>query len=148
MLLVRFRVWCIYEINGRWLLMLGVAREKSLAGRFEYSNYSILKSTTLLLRRYESLFLFGLFMMFSWIINKFINSVVKVFLACIFRIYSFYQFIINLAQISAFMLFTKMINKSKNTVVKKGRIKICNGSCCHSNCFKVISAECLRLRNL
>ena len=41
---------------------------------------------------------------------KFINSVVKVFFACIFKIYRFYLFIINLAQIGVFILFLQIIN--------------------------------------
>ena len=45
-------------------LVLGVAKDKSVAGRLEYSNCSILKSIILSLTRYESSFLFGLFTIF------------------------------------------------------------------------------------
>ena len=41
---------------------------------------------------------------------KHINSVVKVFFACILKMYCFYEFIINLVRIGAFMLFPRMIN--------------------------------------
>ena len=70
---------------------------------------------------------------------KFINSVVKVFFTCIFKMYHFYQFITNLVQIGEFMLFPKIINNNKNTVVKNGNFEICNGSCCHGNCSKIIN---------
>ena len=45
-------------------LVLGVAKEKSLAGRLEHSNFSILKSTIPLLTQCKSSFLFGLFTIF------------------------------------------------------------------------------------
>ena len=55
-------------------LVLGVAKEKSLAGRLEHSNCSILKSTISSLTRCKSSFLFGLFTIFHWIIKSLILS--------------------------------------------------------------------------
>ena len=41
-------------------------------------------------------------------------------------------------------MFAQMINNSKRIVVKNGKIEICNGSCCHSNCFKIINvSDCM-----
>ena len=45
-------------------LVLGGVKDKSLAERLEHCNWSILKSIILSLTRYESSFLFGLFMVF------------------------------------------------------------------------------------
>ena len=125
--------WCIHKINGKWLFSIRCSKRQVLARRLEYSNWSISKSTILSLTRYESWFLFDLSLNY-----KFINSVVKVFFNCIFRIYSFYQFIINFFQIGAFM-FPRIFNNSRNTVFKNGKFEICNGSCCHSSCFKIIN---------
>ena len=117
-------------------LVLGVAKDNSLAERLEYSNWSILKTyilslSVLSLIRYESSFLFGLFMIFHKL-SSLIPSMKMLFII-VFRIYRFYQFIINLVQIGAFMLFSQIINIRYNTFIKNGKFKICSGNCCHSN---------------
>ena len=99
-------------------LVSSVAKVKSLAGRLEYSNRSILTSTMLSITWYESSF-------YDLSLNdKFINFVVNVFFASIFVIYRFYQFILNLVQIGAFMLFPQMINNIRwpitATTIRKG----------------------------
>ena len=45
-------------------LVLGGAKDKSLVGRLEHCNWSILKPVILSLTRYQSLFLLGLFIVF------------------------------------------------------------------------------------
>ena len=89
-------------------LVLGVAKNKSLTGRLEYSNYSILKSTILSLTRYGSLFLFKLFMNFPWIISSLTPS-----RRCSLFVFSesTVLFIINLVQTESSMLL-KIINVS------------------------------------
>ena len=107
---------------------------------------SILKSTILLSTWYELSFLFGLFTIFSWIIRSLILS-----WRCSLLVFSksiVFQVIINLVQISAFMLLLQMINNNKNIVVKNGKIDICNGNCCHSNCFEIINLSDWKLCNL
>ena len=117
-------------------LVLGVVKENLLTERLEYSSWSIFKTyilslTVLSLIRYESSFLFGLFMIFHKL-SSLIPSMKMLFII-VFRIYRFYHFIINLVQIDAFMLFSQIINIRNNTVLKNGKFEIFNGNYCHSN---------------
>ena len=107
-------------------LVLNVAKDKLLFESIAYSNWPILKSTILLLARYESPFLFGLFM------NKLINSVVNVFFTCIFRNYRFYEFIINMAKLVRLCCFAKLLIRVK-TLITKCEFEIGNGRCFHSS---------------
>ena len=87
-------------------LVLDVAKDKSLSGSIAYSSWSILNSTTLVLARYESSFLFGLFM------NKLINSIINVFVTYIFRNYRFYEFIIK-SKLMRLFCFAKLLIRVK-----------------------------------
>ena len=130
--------WCILRFNGRWLLSISCGKRQVTCREvriFHLFNIEI-----------NNTFINTIWIIVStWFVydislnNKFINSVVKVFFACIFKICRFYQLIINLAEIGAFMLFLQMIKN--NIVVQNGKIIICNGSCCHSNCFKIINID-------
>ena len=82
------------------------------------------KATILLLARYESPFLFGLFM------NKLINSVVNVFFTCIFRNYRFYEFILKLVLLCC---FTKLLIRVKTLLSRGVSSKSIYGRCCHSS---------------
>ena len=99
-------------------LVLNVAKDKLLFGSIAYSNWSILKSTILLLARYESPFLFGLFM------NKLINSVVNVFFTCIFRNYRFYEFIINMPKLVRLCCFAKLLIRVKTLLSRSVSSKL------------------------
>ena len=55
-------------------LVLRGTKDKSLAGRLEHCNWSILKPVILSLTRYQSLFLLGLFIVFPWNISLLILS--------------------------------------------------------------------------
>ena len=121
-------------------LVLDVAKNKSLARRFKYQlisievNYTFINTIWIIVSIW---FVYDLSLN-----NKFSNSVMKVFLVCIFIISHFYQFTINVVQIGLFMLLPQLILIIIATIlVKSGKIEISNGSCCHSNCFKIIVSD-------
>ena len=118
-------------------LALSVAKDWSLPRRLEYSSWSVLKSTTLSFKRYESSFLFGLFMIFPWVLSLLIPS-----WKCSLLVFSKSTFLsvrYESVRIDVFMLFVQIISNNKNTAYKNCKFGICNGSCCHSNCFEIIT---------
>ena len=145
--------WCIDGFKGQWLFSIRcgkrqvACREARIFQLFnKISNCSIEISNT---------FINAIWIIVSiWFVydlamnNKFINSVAKVFFACVFKICFFLSVHYKACPDRAFMLFPQMINNSKYLLVKNGKIDICNESCYHCNYFKIINVSGWELCNL
>ena len=138
--------WCIHEINGGRRFSIRCSKRQVACREvrvFQLFNIDVNLALINMIWIIVSIW----FVYDHSLNNKFINSIVKVFFACILRI-SFLSFIINLVQIGAFMLFPQFINNGKNTVAKNDKIEIRNRSCCHSKFFKIVNFPAWELCNL
>ena len=129
--------WFINEINGRSLF--SIKCDKRLVTPPEVRvfqlvsievNYTFIQTIWIIVS-------VGLFMIFPWVLSLLIPS-----WKCSLLVFSKSTFLsvrYESVRIDVFMLFVQIISNSKNTAYKNCKFGICDRSCCHSNCFEIIT---------